>query len=146
MIPYSAATNAAPNPSNPPIPAIIAGAAFVETGAGPLELDVDALLAALLELALLVEGALVVAATEVVTAVTEVVETGMEDVVVATDVLETLAVEEVVVTAEAEAWEAEKAEQRAKPLDAAIARSDWLQAERRQGATAAWMEEKPLPH
>lgn len=76
------------------------------------------------------------AGTEVVTAVTEVVETGMEDVVVTTDLLETLAAEEVVVTADAEAREAEKTEQRARPTDAATARSDWLQAERRQGSTA----------
>jgi hypothetical protein len=150
IIPYNAATNAAATPINPPTPATIAGAAFALTEAGALELELateaDALLdfALPLEALLLVEGALVVAATEVVTAVTLVVETGTEDLVVIT-ADEEEAGEEVVV-AEAEATEAEYAEQRPKPTEAATARSLWLQAERRQGATAAWMAENPEPH
>jgi hypothetical protein len=140
-----AATKAAPNPSNPPIPAIIAGAAFVETGAGPLEVELAAEVA-LLE-ALLVEALLVVAGTDVVTAVTEVVEAGTEEEEVVTVAVDDGTVEtDVVVVAEAEAREAEKAEQRPRPTEAATARSDWLHAEIKQGAAEAWMEEKPEPH
>ena len=144
IIPYNAATNAAAIPINPPTPAIIAGAAFVLTAAGALELELATEAELLLDSALLLEGALVVAATEVVTAVTLVVETGTEDVVATTADEEDG--EEAVVVAEAEAREAEYEEQRPKPTEAAMARSLWLQAERRQGATAAWMEENPEPH
>lgn len=82
----------------------------------------------------LVEGLLVVSGTLVVIAVTLVVDTGIEDVVVTTAVEDALV--EVVVVADAEAREAENAEQRPNPTDAATASSDWLQADRRQGATA----------
>jgi len=72
-----------------------------------------------------------------VTATTLVVDAGMEDVLVTT------AVEacDVVVAAVAE-----NAEHRPSPIDAARWRSDWLQAERRQGATALWRTERPVPH
>lgn len=154
---YKAATNAAPNPSNPPTPAIIAGAAFVLTGAAAPELELVALpLDALLDAgAELVEGAFVVAGTLVVIAVTDVVEAGIEeeevDVTTAIeDEDETLADddddEDVVVTAEADARDAEKLEQSPSPTDAATARSDWSQALMRQPATLAWMEERPEPH
>jgi len=124
----------------------------MELGLGEPEFDAPELdapeLAALLDVLLeVVEGGFVVAASLVVTAVTDVVETGMEedaDVVVTTEVVS--AQEDVVVTAEAVAWEAEKLEQRPSPTDAAIMRSDWLQALMRQPATAACMELNPVPH
>ena len=116
---YNAATNAAPNPSIPPIPAIIAGAAFalLLAGAGaPKLLLLDDVLDALLPVAAL----LVVAGTLVVIAVTLVVETGVEDVVFTTPV----EAPEVVVRAETEASDAENFEQRPKPTDAAMLSSD----------------------
>lgn len=114
-----AAIKAAPNPSNPPIPATIAGAAFVETAAGVLEVELAAE-----DAALLVEALLVVAGTLVVTAVTEVVEAGTEEEVVTVAVDDGTVETDVVVVAEAEAAEAEKAEQRPRPTEAAMARSD----------------------
>jgi len=136
--PYNAATNAAPNPSNPPTPAITIGAAFELTGAGAL-LELLELLELVCEV--LLDGALVVAATLVVTAVTLVVETGIEDVVVT--VFDESAE---VVVAEAEAREEEKAEQRPNPTEAATASSVWLHADSRHVATALWMAEMPVPH
>jgi len=108
--PQNAATNAAPNPSNPPTPAITAPpfAAFVLAGATELE-----------ELLLLVCALLVVAGTLVVTATTLVVDAGVEDEVVRTD-FEIAPVPEAVVAADAEAREAENLEQRPNPTDAAI--------------------------
>jgi hypothetical protein len=94
---------------------------------------------------LLVSALLVVAGTLVVTAVTLVVDAGIEDVVVTAD-FEDAPVLAVVVAADAEAREAEKEEQRPNPTDAATWRSDWLQAERRQGVMALWMAEIPDPH
>ena len=111
-------------------------------GVGPLEVELAAE-----DAALLVEALLVVAGTLVVTAVTEVVEAGAEDEEVVTVAVDDGTLEtDVVVVAEAEASEAEKAEQRPRPTEAAMARSDWLHAESRQGATADWMAEKPEPH
>ena len=146
---YNAATNAAATPINPPKPATIVGAAFFDADAAELELP-DELAAeeldfeALEDALLLVEGALVVAGTLVVTAVTEVVETGIVELVVTTAALEEC--DEAVVTADAEARDAEYAEHSPRPTEAASCRSDWLHAERRHVATTFWMEEKPEPH
>jgi hypothetical protein len=77
---------ATPNPSNPPIPATIAGAAFVELGVAELTVADEELLEGTLEEAWLFgDGALVVAATPVVISVTLVVDAGIEDVVVTAD-------------------------------------------------------------
>lgn len=52
----------------------------------------------------------------------------------------------VVVVADTEAREAENEEQRPRLMDAASWRRVPVQAEMRQGAMAAWREEKPVPH
>ena len=113
--PYNAAIKATPNPSMPPIPTIIPGAALeLADPAALLELEAVGLLEALLD------GLLVVAGTLVVIAVTLDVDTGIEGVVVTIDREDA----PVVVAAEAEAREAENFAQSPIPMEATISRSD----------------------
>ena len=147
---HNAATTPARTPTNPPSPATKPGAAFVLTADTELLAELAALdpEPALVPLIELVVALLVVDATLVVTAATVVVLVPAE-VVLAGIALVVLMVEPadvVVMVMVAEDRDAEYDEQRPKPTDAAMPRSDWLQAEMRQVAAAAWREEKPVPH
>ena len=141
---YIAAMNATIAPTTPPIPATAMGAAAAMlTCEGLAEVDnVMLLLALALELLELdIEDVVGAGVTEtlmlVELAVTVLVDIGVVDTTTEVDV----AVEDEVVIAEALAREAEKAEQRPIPTEAATSRSLAAQAERRHGVTSDWMAE-----
>lgn len=96
-------------------------------------------------LAFVLTGALVVAGADVDSATLVVCALTVDVGVVETTDVEAVP-EETVVLAETLARFAENDEQRAKPTEAAIRRSLWLQAVRRHGVTSDWIAAMPVPH